>query len=75
MMLMTNDSEVEPQRIEEFLKQQQPAWEDATNCTEGYLDPTHPINELMICDIKAIASRLSSKSQQLLGKCYMCIMF
>ena len=73
-----NDSEVEPECIEEFLEQQQQAWEDATNCTEdteGYLDPTHPIDESMICDIKAIASRLASKAQQLLGKHYICIMF
>ena len=43
-----NDSEVEPECIEEFFEQQQQAWEDATNCTEdteGYLDPTHPIDE------------------------------
>ena len=72
-----NDSEVESECIEEFLEQQQEAWEDATNRTddtEGYLDPTHPIDESMICDIKAIASQLASKAQQLLGKQCMCIM-
>lgn len=31
------------------------------------LDPPHPIDNQMICDIKAIASRLASKAHQLLG--------
>ena len=31
------------------------------------LDPPHPIDHQMICDIKTIASRLASKSHQLLG--------
>ena len=31
------------------------------------LDPPHPIDDQMICDIKAIANRLASKAHQLLG--------
>ena len=66
-----DDSEVEAECLEEFLEQQQQAWEDATTTdTEGCLDPTHPIDEQMMCDIKALASRLASKAQQLLGKQY-----
>ena len=52
-----DDSEVEAECLEEFLEQQQQAWEDATATdTEGCLDSTFPIDEQMICDIKAIAS-------------------
>ena len=55
--------------LEEFLEEQQQAWEDTTATeTDESLDPAYPIDEEMMCDIKAIASRLASKSQQLLGK-------
>ena len=35
--------------------------------TAASLDPPHPIDHQMICDIKTIASRLASKAHQLLG--------
>ena len=39
-----------------------------TDVTVVSLDPPHPIDEQqMICDIRAIASRLASKAHQLLG--------
>ena len=64
-----HDSEVDGESLGEFLKDQQQAWEDATTTeTDQSLDPAHPIDEEMLCDIKAIASRLASKAQQLLGK-------
>ena len=54
--------------LEELLEEQQQAWEDATNTDkEVCLDPTHPIDEQMLCDIKAITTRLASKSLQLIG--------
>ena len=43
--------------LDEFLKEQQQAWEDATTTeTDQSLDPAHPIDEEMLCDIKTIAS-------------------
>ena len=59
-----HDSEVDGESLGEFLKDQQQAWEDATTTeTDQSLDPAHPIDEEMLCDIKAIASRLASKAQ------------
>ena len=63
-----HDSEVDGESLDEFLKEQQQAWEDATTTeTDQCLDPAHPIDEEMLCDIKAIPSQLASKAQ-LLGK-------
>ena len=63
-----HDSEVEGESLDEFLREQQQAWEDATTTeTDQSLDPVYHIDEEMLCDIKAIASRLASKAQQLLG--------
>ena len=38
-----------------------------SDVTAAGLDPPHPIDDQIICDIKAIASRLASKAHQLLG--------
>jgi len=55
--------------IQQFLEEQQVAWEDATSTeTDLSLDPPQSIDHQMICDIQAIAGRLASKSRQLLGK-------
>ena len=63
-----HDSEVEGESLDEFLREQKQAWEDATTTvTDQSLDPVRPVDEEMLCDIKAIASRLASKAQQLLG--------
>ena len=94
--------ETEIVSIDQFLEDQQSAWQDATSLlttdshvtdtvttlaaadssatdsatisaitesdsTAVSLDPPNPIDHQMICDIKAIASRLASKSHQLLG--------
>lgn len=53
----------------EFLREQQTAWEDAVSENlVDLLEPTHPIDEQMICDIQSIASRLAAKAEQLIGK-------
>ena len=72
----------EDESIDLFLQEHEAAWQDATSSTESHtvtatsthsdatavsLDPTHPIDHQMICDIKTIASRLASKAHQLLG--------
>jgi len=31
------------------------------------LEPSHPIDEQMICDMQSIASRLAAKAEQLIG--------
>ena len=70
--------ENEVKDITQFLQGQEIAWLDAvaddTNAADSTvatsetepcalsLDPIHPIDCQMICDIKAIASRLASKS-------------
>ena len=75
--------ENEEESIDLFLQEQEVAWQDATSSiTETHdatttatqtdvtavsLDPPHPIDDQMICDIRAIASRLASKAHQLLG--------
>jgi len=52
-----------------FLEDEQQAWIDATcDDTDESVDSSYPVDEQMLCDIKAIASRLASKAQQLLGK-------
>ena len=77
--LFENDEE----SIDLFLQEQEVAWQDATSSiTETHdatttatqtdvtavsLDPPHPIDDQMICDIRAIASRLASKAYQPLG--------
>ena len=75
--------ENEGESIESFLQDQEAAWHDATSSTTESctsitaashtdattvsLDPPHPIDNQMLCDIRAIASRLASKAHQLLG--------
>ena len=75
--------ENEGESIESFLQGQEAAWHDATSfttesctsiaavshtdATTVSLDPPHPIDNQMLCDIRAIASRLASKAHQLLG--------
>ena len=75
--------ENEEESIDSFLQEQEAAWNNATSSTTESgtaitaalhtdtttvsLDPPHPIDHQMICDIRAIASRLASKAHQLLG--------
>ena len=101
-ILELTDIETQMESFDQFLQDQELAWQDATStttmdfhatdsatiltvtdsdatdsatipaatdsdATAVSLDPTHPIDHQMICDIKAIASRLASKSHQLLG--------
>jgi len=61
-----NDSAITEDCIQQFLEEQQVAWEDATSIEIALsLDPP---DHKMICDIQAIAGRLASKARQLLGK-------
>ena len=63
------NDEIERDTVGEILKEQQTAWEDATDETQiDPLEPGHPIDNQMICDIQSIASRLVGKAEQLLGK-------
>ena len=75
--------ENEEESIDLFLQEQEATWHDATSSTTESgtaitaalhtytttvnLDLPHPIDHQMICDIRAIASRLASKAHQLLG--------
>jgi len=60
---------MEAEFIGYFLEDEQQAWIDATcDDTDESVDSSYPVDEQMLCDIKAIASRLASKAQQLLGK-------
>ena len=64
-----DDEGIERNALEEILVEQQIAWKDATDDTQmDPLEPSHPIDNQMICDINSIASRLVSKAEQLLGK-------
>ena len=64
----TNE-EIEKDSLDEILEEQQIAWEDATGEIQtDLLEPNHPIDHQMICDINSIASRLVSKAEQLLGR-------
>ena len=55
--------------LEELLKDQQIAWQDATDDTPtDPLEPNQPLDIQRICDIQSIASGLVSKAEQLLGK-------
>ena len=63
------DEGIERDALEEILVEQQIAWKDATDDTQmDSLEPSHPIDNQVICDINSIASRLVSKAEQLLGK-------
>ena len=60
---------MEAEFIGSFLEDEQQAWTDATSeDTDEPYGPAYPVDEQMLCDIRAIASRLASKAQQLLGK-------
>ena len=64
----TNE-EIEKDSLDEILEEQQIAWEDATGEIQtDLLEPNHPIDHQMICDINSIARRLVSKAEQLLGR-------
>ena len=68
-VVSVEDEEIERDALEEILIEQQTAWKDATDETQmDPLEPSHPIDNQMICDINSIASRLVSKAEQLLGK-------
>ena len=52
-----------------MLEEPQTVWEETTDETQmDPLEPSHPIDDQMICDINSIASRLVSTAGQLLGK-------
>ena len=60
---------MEAEFIGTFLEDEQQVWTDATSeDTDDSFGPAYPVDEQMLCDIRAIASRLASKAQQLLGK-------
>jgi len=59
---------MEAEFIGSFLEDEQQAWTDATSeDTDKTFDSGYPVDEQILCDIKAIASHLASKAQQLLG--------
>ena len=64
-----SSKEIDDSTLEELLKDQQIAWQDATDETPtDPLEPNQPLDNQMICDIQSIANRLVSKAEQLLGK-------
>ena len=63
------NEEIDEATLEDILKEQQTAWQDATDDTPiDPLEPSQPLDNQMICDIQSIASRLVSKAEQLIGK-------
>ena len=64
--------EIDDELVHTMLQEQQKLWEDAITDTQNELtdtlDPPIPLDHQMICDIQKIASRLATKSIQLLGK-------
>ena len=66
-----NDDEIDGETLSEILREQQTAWEDtiSENPTD-LLQPTHPIDDQMICNLQTIASRLAVKAEQLIGNKY-----
>jgi len=60
---------VEAEFIGSFLEDEQQSWTDATSVERDESDGSaYPVDDQMLCDIRAIASCLASKAQQLLGK-------
>ena len=67
--LCVPSKEIDESILEELLKDQQIAWQDATDETPtNLLEPNQSLDNQIICDIQSIASRLMSKAEQLLGK-------
>jgi len=65
--VVTND-DIDGDTVSEILREQQTAWEDAVSeDPSDLLEPSHPIDEQMICDIQSIANRLAAKTEQLIG--------
>jgi len=63
--VVTND--IDGDTVSEILRKQQIAWEDAVSeDPSDLLEPSHLIEEQMICDIQLIVSRLAAK-EQLIG--------
>jgi len=58
------DEEIDGDILSETLREQQTAWEDtiSENSTD-LLQPTHPIDDQMICNTQTIASRLAAKAE------------
>ena len=65
---MVTNNDINGDTVSEILREQQTAWEDAfSEDSSDLLEPSHPIDDQMICDIQAIASRLAAKAEQLIG--------
>jgi len=52
-LVVTND-DIDSDTVSKILREQQIAWEDAVSeDTSDLLEPSHPIDEQMICDMQA----------------------
>jgi len=65
---VVTNGDINGDTVSEILREQQTAWEDeVSEDPSDLLEPSHPIDGQMICDIQSIASSLAAKAEQLIG--------